>query len=402
MQVGASHPISGDRHATTNDVKPSGCRGKSARNGHGKRLREAGDASSRDRSSSQSESDGASQARSESSLYSDRGPPPSRQPFRHAGDRMSDFTLAAGDALSQLDSSASTEGGITALSTPVVLEALAAVAFLGEPECQPTPLHRAKIQIEVQSSSTVLASPKDDRPSCEGTTGSSFLLPPQDSVCADRHTLVLDLDETLVHSSYTSEEWFPEQGDFECDVHAGDETVHCFVRLRPGVTEFLEKVSGLYEVVLFTAGIEAYGREVLRLLDPDAKFFHHALFRQHCSYYLTGPSGCTSVQPDVSNGSGAFHNIGHSEPGEYVKDLSRLGRPIDRVIIIDNNPKCFMLHPRNAIESTTWRYDRSDNELANFGEFLEAVYIAPDVFWDMDNYHEQLAAIRHDLETSSA
>jgi len=106
------------------------------------------------------------------------------------------------------------------------------------------------------------------------------------------------------------------------------------VKKRPGVDLFLEKVAAFCEVVIFTASTALYANELLDQLDVH-RTISYRLFREACSRYKEG----------------------------YVKDLSRLGRNLDNVIIIDNLPICYALQPENAIPIKTWRHDPDDREL---------------------------------------
>jgi CTD small phosphatase-like protein 2 len=61
------------------------------------------------------------------------------------------------------------------------------------------------------------------------------------------YTLVLDLDETLVH--------------FEANERK--------FRLRPGCLAFLRNLSTIYEIIVFTAASQDYADFILNVLDPD-------------------------------------------------------------------------------------------------------------------------------------
>jgi len=80
-----------------------------------------------------------------------------------------------------------------------------------------------------------------------------------------RKTLVLDLDETLVHSTFQ----LVGDADLNIPVNIQEATYNIRVFLRPGLKEFLEKVSAIYEVILFTASLP----EVL-LLKTERSSYH--------------------------------------------------------------------------------------------------------------------------------
>ena len=89
------------------------------------------------------------------------------------------------------------------------------------------------------------------------------LLPPQTRRCRQK-TLVLDLDETLVHS--TLDDCDDPDFTFPVAFNGLNHTVH--VKKRPGLLEFLQRVSKLFEVVIFTASQKVYAEQLLNVIDP--------------------------------------------------------------------------------------------------------------------------------------
>ena len=83
-----------------------------------------------------------------------------------------------------------------------------------------------------------------------------------------KKTLVLDLDETLVHCSVEP----PAQSDltFPVTFHGTLYTVH--VKLRPHLLTFLQMVSQQFEVILFTASQKVYADTLLDKIDPGGCF----------------------------------------------------------------------------------------------------------------------------------
>lgn len=62
-----------------------------------------------------------------------------------------------------------------------------------------------------------------------------------------------------------------------------------------------------------------------------------------------------------------------------MKDLTRLGRPMTDVIIVDNSPVAFMFQPENAIPCISWYDDMSDTQLDRIATLLEKMVYEDDV-----------------------
>lgn len=60
-----------------------------------------------------------------------------------------------------------------------------------------------------------------------------------------------------------------------------------------------------------------------------------------------------------------FRESCYNHKGNYVKDLSQLGRPIGETIIIDNSPASYIFHPNNAVPVSSWFNDPHDTELTD-------------------------------------
>ena len=97
--------------------------------------------------------------------------------------------------------------------------------------------------------------------------------------------------------------------------------------------------------------VQAYAEPIIDMLDPDESIFSHRLYRQNCTAHKHG----------------------------FVKDLGLLGRDLDKLIIIDNSPLCFILHMDNAIPIPSWEHDSKDRALLQLIPLLSQLSSASDV-----------------------
>lgn len=163
-----------------------------------------------------------------------------------------------------------------------------------------------------------------------------------------KRTIILDLDETLVHSKTDPP---PENYDFIIHPRIDGQIVPFYVLKRPGVDELLKKASERFEVVVFTAGLREYASLVLDLLDPTGEVISHRLYRDSC----------------------------REVDGRFVKDLSEVGRDLGRVAIVDDNPGSYALQRENAVPIKPFVSDLDDKELEKVMEFFKVAVLFDDM-----------------------
>jgi CTD small phosphatase-like protein 2 len=143
------------------------------------------------------------------------------------------------------------------------------------------------------------------------------------------YTLVLDLDETLIHFKSNPN-----------DDNSG------LLQFRPFINEFLFGVSKFYELIVFTAATEDYADPIIDAIEKKGIKFEKRLYRIH-----------TVV---INN--------------DFVKDLSRLGRDLSRTIIVDNMEQNYKLQPENGITIRPfWGKDANDMALVDLLGILKEI-----------------------------
>ncbi|KAF9273911.1 hypothetical protein BGZ68_001097 [Mortierella alpina] len=182
-------------------------------------------------------------------------------------------------------------------------------------------------------------------------------------------TLVLDIDETLVHCATRP----LDSPDIVFPVEYNQETWEVYGRIRPGMLEFLEKMSTKFEVITFTASQECYAEALLKIIDPEKKFIKHRYYRDSCVPVF----------------------------GNYVKDLRILNRDLSKVVIIDNSPQAFGYQISNGIPIESWYDDKSDRELSKVMSFLETLEGVDDVRPKIDEQYKLQERIQKALAAAS-
>ncbi|GAB1519221.1 hypothetical protein RhiTH_002287 [Rhizoctonia solani] len=183
-------------------------------------------------------------------------------------------------------------------------------------------------------------------------------------------TLVLDLDETLIHS--TSRPMHAhgsmggggllglsglfggkrQGGGHMIEVVLGGRSTLYHVYKRPFVDFFLRKVSSWYTLVIFTASMPEYADPVIDWLDAGRGMFSRRFFRESCT---------------------------HLPNGGYSKDLSIIDQDLSRVCLIDNSPASYSINNANGIPIEGWISDPGDEALLDLLPVLDSLRFTSDV-----------------------
>ena len=159
------------------------------------------------------------------------------------------------------------------------------------------------------------------------------------------YTLILDLNDTIVNFQQTNNS----QG---------------ILRLRPFLIEFLEEISFYYELILFTTSTEYFSKPIIKAIEENKKYFDFIFYREYA--IIVGSN--------------------------FVKDLTRVGRPLDSTIIVDNMPQNFRLQKENGIQiKPFFAQDPNDNTLIELMDILiEIAKSGVDVREGLANYRNDI------------
>ncbi|KAG7665255.1 NEM1 [[Candida] subhashii] len=189
----------------------------------------------------------------------------------------------------------------------------------------------------------------------------------------NKKILILDLDETLIHSlSPGSPRSFSAASHSkQIEIKLNNISSLYYVHKRPYCDYFLSEASKWFELQIFTASVKEYADPIINWLEGDIldrttkrdksdpnwippKIFTKRYYRNDCTY-----------RPGVG----------------YIKDLSKFVKDeeLKNVLILDNSPISYALHEDNAVGIEGWINDHSDRDLLNLLPMLHSLSLCIDV-----------------------
>ena len=217
----------------------------------------------------------------------------------------------------------------------------------------------------------------------------------------DKKILLIDLDETLIHSDFSLEylndkkvkydtiiKFKDTESDFEenyedyydmrrkklkHELFNEEKEFKVGVFIRKGAKEFLTEVSKYFVVGIFTASVKAYADAILDYLDPNKNLIQFRLYRNNC----------ININDKI-----------------FVKDLRIIkGIDIKDIILLDNSIYSFSAQINNGILVNSFFNDKNDIELYNVLEYLlnflvkaDDVRVINEQFFNFDKIINDLSA----------
>ena len=172
----------------------------------------------------------------------------------------------------------------------------------------------------------------------------------------NRKLLILDLDETLIHSDLDF--LLKDKNIYDTTLYFDSEeekNIPLPLIIRPGLYDFLDYASENFDLVVFTASDQDYADTIINYIEKEKKYFSLRLYRNNCLFI---------------------------EPGLYIKDLRIFNnfKNIKDIIILDNSLFSFANQLNNGILITSFFDDKNnDTFLSNVKDYLEYIKNEEDI-----------------------
>ena len=152
------------------------------------------------------------------------------------------------------------------------------------------------------------------------------------TISKKKYTLILGLEETLINFKF---------------VPTNNKGISGLLKFRPGVNSFLSEMKKYFELIVFSLYPQKIGEYLINTLEKKEKFFDYRFYVQHATV----------------------------NENEFVKDLRKIGRPLDRMIIVDNLPQNYKLNKKNGINiKSYWEEDYNDEALKELSIILIKIF----------------------------
>ena len=138
---------------------------------------------------------------------------------------------------------------------------------------------------------------------------------------AKKYTLVLDITNTLINIKYADQK--------------GQVIIPY---LRPGIFSFLNSVKPIFELVSFSLESKEFSDVILNEIEKNKKYFDFNLYKDHATLY----------------------------GNRFVKDLTKLGRDIRKIIIVDDDENNFVLNKENGIKIKPYLGEENNDDTSLF------------------------------------
>ena len=120
----------------------------------------------------------------------------------------------------------------------------------------------------------------------------------------------------------------------------------CILHLRPGLFSFLSEIKPFYELITFTSASKVYAQPIINEIESQNRFFDYNFFREHSTIY----------------------------GNDFIKDISKIGRDMKKIIIVDNLEDNFKLNKKNGIKIAPFYGDENDTVLFELKKLLVMIY----------------------------
>ena len=161
-----------------------------------------------------------------------------------------------------------------------------------------------------------------------------------------KYTIILDLEDTLINIKIDDE------GNLLCNP-------------RPGLIPFLKGIKPFYEIISFTKLSKEYSERIIEEIQGTKELFDYNFYREHC--FLSGT--------------------------KFIKDISRIGRDLKKIIVVDDLPENLKSHSENGILICPYnREDEDDRVLYELKKLLILFFILgyEDLRTAIKNYKDEI------------